>query len=113
MGRPPGRGRQRWSLGCYGVRAFHMNRTLPPAARYRHVVFPEPRPWPAGFAVRGAIATSRPAGGDATGVELPMNREEQAFVAWLFASAGLDASRYKPETLQRRLPACLRSVRAT
>src|SRR4051794_8763327 len=34
------------------------------------------------------------------------------FVAWLFARAGLSAAHYRPETLRRRLPACLRTLRA-
>jgi chemotaxis methyl-accepting protein methylase len=38
--------------------------------------------------------------------------ENAALVNWLFARAGLDARCYRPETLQRRLPACLRVLRA-
>src|SRR5437764_366516 len=34
------------------------------------------------------------------------------FVAWLFGRAGLSAAAYRPETLRRRLPACLRALRA-
>jgi chemotaxis methyl-accepting protein methylase len=34
------------------------------------------------------------------------------FVAWLFRQAGLSATHYRPETLRRRLPACLRALRA-
>src|SRR5688500_2157322 len=38
--------------------------------------------------------------------------EEEAFVAQLFEQAGLDARIYRRETLRRRLPACLRLIRA-
>jgi chemotaxis methyl-accepting protein methylase len=38
--------------------------------------------------------------------------EEQSFVEWVFSGAGLDASAYRPESVRRRLPACLRAVRA-
>jgi len=34
------------------------------------------------------------------------------FVQWLFTAAGLDVAHYRAETLQRRLPACLRALRA-
>lgn len=40
-----------------------------------------------------------------------LSGEEQSLVNWLFASAGLDARAYRPETVQRRLPACLRVCR--
>lgn len=37
--------------------------------------------------------------------------DQAAFVSWLFSLQGLDASAYRSETLQRRLPSCLRSLR--
>jgi chemotaxis protein methyltransferase CheR len=35
------------------------------------------------------------------------------FISWLLAKAGMDASVYRPAALQRRMPACLRQLRAT
>jgi chemotaxis methyl-accepting protein methylase len=37
---------------------------------------------------------------------------ERRFLSWLFALAGLEVGHYRPETLVRRLPACLRILRA-
>ena len=37
---------------------------------------------------------------------------EAAFLDWLFATAGMDRQCYRVETLRRRLPACLRRIRA-
>src|SRR5688500_17451182 len=37
--------------------------------------------------------------------------DQQKFLHWLFIEAGLDASCYRPETLHRRIPACLRELR--
>lgn len=41
-----------------------------------------------------------------------LEADEQRFVDWLFALGGLNARAYRPETLRRRLPACLRGLRA-
>jgi chemotaxis methyl-accepting protein methylase len=41
-----------------------------------------------------------------------LSQENAAFVQWLFRQANLNAGHYRPETLQRRLPACLRALRA-
>ena len=38
---------------------------------------------------------------------------EERFVRWLFEKGGVDARAYRPETLRRRLPACLRMLRAS
>lgn len=40
-------------------------------------------------------------------------KDEADFVTWILAENGLNASHYRPETLQRRLPSCLRTIRAT
>lgn len=69
---------------------------------FSHVVFPS------AFGGGGAIDFSRrpdecqpPALGAA----------EMSFLRWLFQYFGLDAADYRPETLARRLPACLRALR--
>jgi chemotaxis methyl-accepting protein methylase len=41
-----------------------------------------------------------------------LTSDEELFVRWLFRLAGLDARHYRPETLRRRLEACLRAIRA-
>jgi chemotaxis protein methyltransferase CheR len=44
--------------------------------------------------------------------EPPLSLEQTAFLRWLFSRAGLDYRGYRTETLLRRLPACLRLLRA-
>ena len=39
--------------------------------------------------------------------------DERQFVSWLLAQGGICADQYRPETLQRRLAACLRTLRAS
>jgi chemotaxis methyl-accepting protein methylase len=38
--------------------------------------------------------------------------DEASFLAWLFGNVGLDSRQYRTETLRRRIPACLRTIRA-
>jgi chemotaxis methyl-accepting protein methylase len=40
------------------------------------------------------------------------NLDEQAFVRWVLRRAGIDVGHYRRETMARRLPACLRVLRA-
>jgi chemotaxis methyl-accepting protein methylase len=40
-----------------------------------------------------------------------LSEENVSFLNWLFARAGLQVRNYRIETLQRRLPACLRALR--
>lgn len=42
-----------------------------------------------------------------------MAPEERSFLRWLLSRVRLDLDDYRPETLARRLPACLRMLRAT
>ncbi len=60
------------------------------------------------------LGGGRPAGAEigssSTGQELPP--EDGGFVRWLFRMGDLDAGQYRPETLGRRLPACLRAIHA-
>jgi chemotaxis methyl-accepting protein methylase len=41
------------------------------------------------------------------------SRTERDFLQWAFQEAGLNANCYRPETLHRRVPACLRELRVT
>ncbi|MDB5301272.1 MAG: methyltransferase, CheR-type [Phycisphaerales bacterium] len=81
---------------------------LKPAA-YRHVVFPPSAPAgasPINFAVSAEPAPLSPPAPSLTPIE------NESFLRWVFERAGLDARDYKSETLRRRLPACLRALRA-
>jgi chemotaxis protein methyltransferase CheR len=76
-----------------------------PASHLRHIVFPRE------IAARRVInvAQQLPSGiVNEREAELPAL--EGQFLEWLFAAAGLCASDYRPETLMRRLPACLRML---
>jgi chemotaxis methyl-accepting protein methylase len=86
-----------------------VSKLLLPLPQFRHVIFPSEgerrkrvlnfavQPEPLGLAVRP---------------EPGLPEEQAELVGWLFREAGLDAGAYRPETLQRRLPACLRGLRA-
>src|SRR4051812_21569945 len=83
---------------------------------FRHVVFPDS----VGGHARALNVAPRPQSGheadvdttEAGGAE-PLPADSEGLFRWLFARAGLSFRHYKPETLRRRLPACLRAVRAT
>jgi chemotaxis methyl-accepting protein methylase len=73
----------------------------------RHVVFADSAPSrraPLNFGGSTAAIQS-------TGPSL--SPQQRSFVHWLFREAGLNAELYREETLARRLPACLRAVRAS
>lgn len=104
---------------------------LAPSARFRHVVFPDsvggygraldvarvPARGAGPWAAAGAEAASsgpgqvQPVSGRPES-EAPLAEDEECFVTGLFARAGLSLRHYKPETFRRRLPACLRALRA-
>lgn len=78
-----------------------------PGERFRHIVFPadvKQRPKIINFAhVQEKGATRAEPVCD-------LSQENALFLNWLFAQAGLDARLYRAETLQRRVPACLRAL---
>ena len=83
---------------------------------FRHVVFPDS----VGGHGRALNVAPRQEPGheaDADAQEVvaaePLPADSEGLFRWLFARAGLSFRHYKPETLRRRLPACLRAVRAT
>ena len=88
-----------------------MDTAVAHAVRFRHVVFPD-RVAGYGRAVdlapapndAAAPATRRPAPA--------LSGDAESFLCGLFARVGLSLRHYKPETLHRRLPACLRALRA-
>lgn len=81
-------------------------------ARYRHVVF-------RGSTRRPAVNLAPPPS-PSLDIDTPrpgdrpphLSGEERRFITWLFEQGGLDARAYRDETLRRRIPACLRAVRA-
>lgn len=85
-----------------------MKMLLPDSAPFRHVVFPEfiGRP-PVNFTNADGHRRLIPVAPTSAGAI-----EEQIFLRWLFQQAGLDCGDYKMETLRRRVPSCLRALRA-
>ena len=80
-----------------------------PTPRFNHVVFPaeKRRKGPLDLSSRPTLSTV------STGGEDPrFTGEQMALLRWLFAEAKLDLRAYRGETLLRRLPACLRLLRA-
>jgi chemotaxis protein methyltransferase CheR len=85
-----------------------MQNLLPLSARFRHVVVA--RRARAGRRVVDIAGSDRQS---ELAAEAPPSEpgEHQLFCRWLFDQVGLDARNYRPETLQRRLSACLRELR--
>jgi chemotaxis methyl-accepting protein methylase len=88
---------------------------LSQAACFKHVVFPDSV---GGYGRVVNLAPPRRADAEATpgaapnGGPGPMTPEVESFLRWLLSRSGLSLSHYKPETMLRRLPACLRALRA-
>jgi chemotaxis methyl-accepting protein methylase len=82
--------------------------------RYRHVIFTTP---PVRRALNLGGATINSPASKASNVAAQTddppecNDEHDAFFAWIFLEAGLSARHYRPVSLRRRLPACLRALR--
>lgn len=89
-----------------------MNDAVSHAARFRHVVFPDS----VGGCARLVDVAPRPPAqwGVAPSGRSPerLSPEAEAFLRWLLARCALNFHHYKPDTLVRRLPACLRALRA-
>src|SRR5947209_1556882 len=76
------------------------------AERYRHVVIPSEakhRPKVLNIATSAKGAAEPPSS---------LSEENTELLDWLFRRVGLDLACYRSETLNRRLPACLRALRA-
>jgi chemotaxis protein methyltransferase CheR len=94
-----------------------MREAVSHATRFQHVVFPDsvggygrtvdlaPPPPARACGTDGPTAT-RP-----MPLSQPMPLEAESFIRWLLSRAGLSFRHYKHETLERRLPACLRALR--
>jgi chemotaxis methyl-accepting protein methylase len=89
---------------------------VPRGARYRHVVFKSGTGRRVvNLAPGGARSLCAPHAPSASvfGPPLPrLTATERVYIDWLLGAAGLDPGTYREETLRRRLPACLRAVRA-
>jgi chemotaxis methyl-accepting protein methylase len=91
----------------------------PQNPKLRHIVFVDRtggrkraldlRPMPAKDAGRATAREVSTAAAPADPDEPP---QHEPFIEWLFARAGLEARSYGTQTLARRLPACLRMLRA-
>jgi chemotaxis protein methyltransferase CheR len=77
-----------------------------PSSRHRHFAAREPRP-----AVKTCADIRCPGLDRAQGLEIP-ETEETAFLRRVLSLGGLDPGRYRMAPLLRRLPACLRALRA-
>jgi chemotaxis methyl-accepting protein methylase len=78
----------------------------------QHIVFPGGVQRRRG-AVNVTPAAAAPADPDSALAAVPSPAEiADPFVAWVFDRAGLNAAAYRHQTLRRRLPACLRALRA-
>src|SRR5206468_9385733 len=75
------------------------------SGKFRHVVFASE----VNVGVTLDFAPTKPAADDADAT--PLGPQAAAFVRRLFQQASLCAAHYRPETLHRRLPACLRALR--
>jgi chemotaxis methyl-accepting protein methylase len=87
-------------------------------SRYRHVVFTTPPARPAlNFGVRAPASSSTIPVCSAASSTVDASPacddddDHSAFFAWIFLVAGLTARHYRPTSLRRRLPACLRALR--
>jgi chemotaxis methyl-accepting protein methylase len=93
-----------------------MNQAVSPAARYRHVIFPDSVGGYGKAVDLSPRQPSEPSYGAAAHPPAapaePLAPEVESFLRWLLSRAGLNFRHYKPETLGRRLPACLRVLRA-
>jgi chemotaxis protein methyltransferase CheR len=72
--------------------------------RYRHVVFAD--------AIDGSGRAVNLAPVDGEEIDQALNEDQAEFLGWLFRKANIDVRQYRAETLSRRLPACLRTLRA-
>src|SRR5690349_22716917 len=88
-----------------------MDTAVAHAVRFRHVVFPD-RVVGYGRAVDLAPVPDDADAPAARRQAPALSEDEASFLSGLFARVGLSLRHYKPETLQRRLPACLRALRA-
>jgi chemotaxis methyl-accepting protein methylase len=84
-----------------------MERPIVLSKQFRHVVFP------GAAGTRKKVLNLSGPSPIALPVDDPsLSQENASFLQWLFKQAGLDARLYRVETLQRRLPACLRALQA-
>jgi chemotaxis methyl-accepting protein methylase len=87
-----------------------MSNSRPWSWQLEHVVFPTAGP-------RNRLARNLAPATTGTDEQRPATPElppkaGEPFLTWLFSQAGLSAWQYRPETLHRRLPACLRLLHA-
>ena len=86
-----------------------MDQAVSDATRLQHVVFPDSV---GGFG-RTFHRAARPPVDPADAAARPLLSESESFLRWLLGRAGLRFRHYKPGSLDRRLPACLRALRVS
>lgn len=88
-----------------------MHEAVTQTGRFRHVVFPD------GVGGYGRALNVTPpvpaADGRAVRPSASLTPDADSLLRLLFSRAGIGLRHYKPETLARRLPACLRALRAS
>jgi len=85
--------------------------------RFKHVVFADPLnggrcSWRGGKAIDLSTTVPSDIPREASALACRLDAATDAFVQRIFKQADLDVSNYRCETLARRIPACLRSLRA-
>jgi chemotaxis protein methyltransferase CheR len=65
---------------------------------------------PVNFALAGSAQANED---DADDADEPLQGEDREFLDWLLDRAGVSVTHYRPESLARRLPSCLRVLRAS
>src|SRR5688500_14040765 len=90
-----------------------MHRLTLPAGAYRNVVFADAARVPDRPARPAATVepSSAPFSTAAEADRPALSGDDEALVRWIFRQSGLDLRHYRPETLKRRVPACLRALR--
>ena len=88
---------------CYNPRPMLAGRS-----RFSHINFAEKL----NFSARPFDLAPRTSPAPESNFE-PLQGEDRDFLDWLLDRAGVSVSHYRPESLARRLPACLRVLRAT
>ena len=75
---------------------------------YRHVVFPDAD---SGYGVAVNFSPNQPIQVQVPPIRWHLSPEESECVQWLFGKVGLRLEDYRPETVKRRLAACMRALR--
>jgi chemotaxis methyl-accepting protein methylase len=103
-----------WELASGRERSLNaISPSITRVPRLRHVIFKSrPRQPAINFAPLPNGPPCTAAALRSSKSQVRLSADEKALVDRLFAASGLDAGAYRIDTLRRRLPACLRAIRA-